>query len=116
MKRYYVSEQFDAFLMERMSGSEFDFFQKRIGPLSIYPVRFGAFQEDYQAPGSERTVRFSYFFSEKLGLLFVLGAHLVRRGEPTDFDQEQMSAFMEAIREWEAHPARVPEAFQGDQK
>jgi len=102
--------------MERMSGPEFDFFQKRIGPLSLYPANHGAFAEDFQAEGSSRTVRFSYFFSGSLKRLFVLGAHLVRRGEPTDLDQDQMNAFLAAIKAWEADPTNLPAAFRGEEE
>ena len=112
MDRYYVSEQFETFLMERMSGLEFDFFQKRIGPLSIHPAHLGSFYEDFQASASARTVRFSYHYSKPLGILFLLGAHLVRRGEPTDLDQGQMDEFMHLIQAWEAHPKMVPAAFR----
>jgi hypothetical protein len=114
ISRYHVSEQFESFLMERMNGPEFDFFQKRIGPLSLHPASNGAFAEDFQATESSRTVRFSYFFSEKLKRLFVLGAHLVRRGEPTDYDQKQMEAFLESIKAWELVPAILPDAFKGE--
>lgn len=114
MERYYVSEQFETFLMERISGPEFDFFQKRIGPLSVHPAHAGAFHEDFQAAASARTVRFSYYFSMTLGILFVLGAHLVRRGEPTDLDQGQMDEFMRAIQAWEGHPKAVPPAFRSE--
>ena len=112
VSRYHVSEQFEMFLMERISGPEFDFFQRRVGPLALYPARHGLFAEDFQAKGSKRTVRFGYYYSVKLMRLFVLGAHLVRRGEPTDLDQDQMDAFMEAIRDWEFRPGEMPKAFR----
>lgn len=115
LDRYHVSAQFEAFLMERISGPEFDFFQKRIGPLSIYPAGNGTFYEDFQAVGSKRMVRFSYYYSDSLRRLFVLGAHLVRLGEPTDFDQELMDAYRAAISRWEKHPDVPPEGFEGGQ-
>jgi hypothetical protein len=114
ISRYHVSDQFESFLMERMSGPEFDFFQMRIGPLSLYPASNGSFAEDFQAKGSSRTIRFSYYFSEKLKRLFVLGAHLLRRGEPTDYDQNKMSAFLEAVKAWEMNPTNVPDAFKDE--
>jgi len=115
VSRYHVSEQFETFLMERISGPEFDFFQRRIGPLALHPARHGSFAEDFRAEGSQRTVRFSYYYSVTLTRLFVLGAHLLRRGEPTDLVQGQMDAYMEAIREWEAHPGGMPGAFREDE-
>ena len=107
----YHSEQFEHFLMERMTGPEFRVFEAKVALWMVQPPVVGAFDVEFQAPGSRRCIRISYYWSSVLGQIFIVGGWILRRGEPTDLDQASMQAYLEAIRSWEAVPAHRPEMF-----
>lgn len=111
MPAYFYSAQFGKFLMERMSGPEFAHFELRTGLFAARPLDVGLFHEDFQAEGSGREMRVTYYFSQSLSQLFVVGGHLLRRGEPTDLDQGLMDAYLESIKAWEKNPRARPDVF-----
>jgi hypothetical protein len=116
MKLRYFSKQFEDFFINRMTGEELEIFDVRAGLFSKLPPRDGLFRDDVVGRPGTRTVRFTFYYSRKLKELFAVGAHLLRRGEPKEWDQQQMDEYMEAIQAWEAHPGSKPEAFGLDEE
>jgi hypothetical protein len=111
MRAKYFSKQFEEFFIERMTGEELVCFDVQVGLFSRMPLKDGLFHDDVTAKPGHRTVRFTYYYSRRLKELFTVGAHLVRRGEPKDWDQRQMDEYVRAIQAWEAQPDSKPEAF-----
>src|SRR5665213_1063847 len=94
-----------------MTGDELFTFDLQVGVFSRQPRHEGLFHADITAKAGGRTVRITYYWSPSLNQLFVVGAHLVRRGEPSEWDQEQMDEYVGAILEWESNPGSGPENF-----
>jgi hypothetical protein len=93
-----------------MTGDELLMFDLQVGLFSKYPKQEGLFHADIMVKPGGRTVRFTYY-SRHLRRLFVVGAHLVRHGEPRDWDKQQMDEYIRAIQEWELNPGSDPETF-----
>jgi hypothetical protein len=76
MPAFFHSEQFENFLMQRMSGPEFAHFEARVGLLAVQAPALGLFHEDFQVSPKGRALRISYYYSDVLRQLFVVGGHL----------------------------------------
>jgi len=89
------SDFFTKFFNNIIHGKEYPAYDVQIKKLTLEKSEKGHFEKTIQA--ENRTLCINYYMSHKLDTLFVLTAHIVRKGEPRPKELEALKKYVEEI-------------------
>lgn len=89
------SEFFGKFFNDIMHGREVPAYDIQTKKLTLEKKEKGHFTKNIEA--ENRTLCINYYMSHKLDTLFVLTAHIVRKGEPRPKELEALKKYVEEI-------------------
>jgi hypothetical protein len=90
---YFFGKFFDGI----MHGKEYAAYDIQTKKLTLEKSEKGHFIRNIQA--ENRTLCINYYMSHKLDTLFVLTAHIVRKGEPRPKEVEALKKYVEEIEQ-----------------
>ena len=89
------SEFFGKFFFGVMHGKEYAAYDVQVKKLTLEKSEKGYFERTIKAENRELCI--TYYMSHKLDTLFVLTAHIVRKGEPRPKELEALKKYVEEI-------------------
>ena len=89
------SDFFGKFYSNIMYRKEYPAYEIQTKKLTLEKSQKGHFEKMIQA--ENRTLCINYYMSHKLDVLFVLTAHIVRKGEPRPKEVEALKKYIEEI-------------------
>ncbi len=93
------SEFFGNFFYSIMHGKEYAAYDVQAKKLTLEKSEKGLSQKTIRS--ESRTLCINYYLSQKLNVLFVLTAHIVREGEPRSRELEALNKYVEEVKDLE---------------
>ncbi len=91
------SNFFGQFSNRIINGKEYTAYKVQIGKLKLEKPKQGPFE--ILVKTENRTICVNFYFSHKLNTLFVLTAHIVRKGEPSPKELAALKKLVQEIEE-----------------